>query len=144
MSFFQIFDLTNEFNILRLICGLFLLPHFYAKASDLELTYKIYDDFRLYPVKAWVFSCMAIEIVCAIGMVFAIYTRYVASLEAVFLFVAAWRCGATARGNGCGKSAVSNTACSGGFAALSSRCTAERKLRQVSLARPTAAAMRSR
>jgi len=90
MSFFQIFDLTNEFNILRLISGLFLLPHFYAKASDLELTYKIYDDYRLYPIKAWVFSCMAIEIVCAIGMVFAIYTRYVASLEAVFLFVAAW------------------------------------------------------
>ena len=45
MPFFQIFDLTNEFNILRLICGLFLLPHFYAKASNLELTYKIYDDF---------------------------------------------------------------------------------------------------
>ena len=78
MSLYQNFDLTNEFNILRLICGLFLLPHFYAKASNLEFTYKIYDDFRLYPVKAWVFSCMAIEIICAIGMVFAIYTRYVA------------------------------------------------------------------
>src|SRR5260370_20086254 len=94
MSLYQSFDLTNEFNILRLICGLFLLPHLYAKASDLELTYKIYNDFRLYPVKAWVFSCMAIEIVCSIGMVFAIYTRYVALLEAVFLFVAAgavWR-----------------------------------------------------
>ena len=33
---------------------------------------------------------MVIEIVCAVGMVFAIYTRYVALLEAVFLFVAAW------------------------------------------------------
>jgi hypothetical protein len=52
MSFHQNFDLTDEFNILRLICGLFLLPHLHAKASDLELTYKIYDDFRLYPVKA--------------------------------------------------------------------------------------------
>jgi putative oxidoreductase len=90
MPLYQHFDLTNEFNILRLICGLFLLPHLYAKASDLELTYKIYDDYRLYPVKAWVFSCMAIEVVCSIGMVFAIYTRYVALLQAVFLFVAAW------------------------------------------------------
>ena len=78
MSLYQNFDLTNEFNILRLACGLFLLPHLYAKASNLELTYKIYDDFRLYPIKLWVFSCIAIEIVCAIGMVFAIYTRYVA------------------------------------------------------------------
>ena len=90
MALDQNFDLTDGFNILRLICGLFLLPHFFAKATNLELTYKIYRDFRLYPEKAWVFSCMAIEIVCATGMVFAICTRYVALLEVVFLLVAAW------------------------------------------------------
>jgi len=86
----QNFDLTNEFNILRLICGLFLLPHFYAKASNLEFTYKLYTDFRLYPPKLWAFASMTMEVVCAIGMVFAIYTRYVAAVEAVFLCVAAW------------------------------------------------------
>ena len=90
MSLYQNFDLTNEFNILRLTCGLFLLPHFFAKITNLELTYKIYDDFRHYPVKLWVFSCSVIEAVCAIGMVFAIYTRYVAAVEAAFLCVAAW------------------------------------------------------
>jgi putative oxidoreductase len=90
MSFYQNFDLTNEFNILRLICGLFLLPHFYSKANNLDFTYKLYEDFRLYPPKVWIYSCMTLEIVCAIGMVFAIQTRYVAVLEAVFLFVAAW------------------------------------------------------
>jgi len=90
MSFYQNFDLTNEFNILRLLCGLFLLPHFYAKASNLDFTYKLYNDFRLYPPKAWAFSSMTIEIICAIGMVLAIHTRYVAALESVFLFVAAW------------------------------------------------------
>ena len=90
MSLHQNFDLTNEFNILRLICGLFLLPHFFAKATNLEFTYKIYRDFRLYPPKAWVFACMVIEIICATGMVLAIHTRYVALLEAVFLSVAAW------------------------------------------------------
>jgi putative oxidoreductase len=90
MSLYQSFDLTNEFNILRLICGLFLLPHLYAKASNLELTEKIYRDFRLHPPRAWIFACIAVEIVCSIGMIFAIYTRYVAALEAVFLLVAAW------------------------------------------------------
>jgi len=90
VSLYQNFDLTNEFNILRIVCGLFLLPHFYAKVSDLQATYKLYDDFRLYPVKAWVAACLIIEIVCAIGMVFGIETRYVALLEAAFLFVAAW------------------------------------------------------
>jgi putative oxidoreductase len=84
------FDPTDGFNILRVMCGLFLLPHFFAKATNLELTYKIYNDFRLYPVKAWVFSCMVVELVCATGMVLAIATRYVAFIEAIFLFVAAW------------------------------------------------------
>ena len=90
MSLSENFDLTNEFNILRLTCGLFLLPHFYAKVSNLEFAYTLYSDFRLYPPRAWVFSCLVIEIVCSIGMVFAIYTRYVALIEAVFLAVAAW------------------------------------------------------
>ena len=27
----QAFDLTNPYNILRLICGLFFIPHIYAK-----------------------------------------------------------------------------------------------------------------
>jgi putative oxidoreductase len=90
MSLYQSFDPTNEFNILRLACGLFLLPHCSAKAANLDFTYKIYEDYRLYPPKAWVFSCIAIELVCATGMVFAIQTRYVALLEAVFLSVAAW------------------------------------------------------
>ena len=90
MSLHQNFDLTNEFNILRIACGLFLLPHFYVKVSNLGATYKLYEDFRLYPVKAWVFACLGIELVCAVGMVFAVETRYVALLEAVFLFVAAW------------------------------------------------------
>jgi putative oxidoreductase len=90
MHLYQSFDLANEFNILRLICGLFLLPHFYAKVSDLPFAYKLYADFRLNPPKAWVFACLVIEIVCAVGMVFAIETRAVATLEAVFLAVASW------------------------------------------------------
>ena len=108
MSFFQIFDLTNEFNILRLICGLFLLPHLYAKASDLELTYKIYDDFRLYPVKAWVFSCMAIEIRVRHGR--ACLQSIRAMSPAGGSVVVHRRMGSVApaaRGNGCGKSAGS-------------------------------------
>lgn len=90
MEYWHHFDVSDEANILRLICGLFLLPHFYAKASDLPLAYKLYEDFRLTPPKAWVFACLTVEIVCAIGMVFAIETRYVAAIEVAFLAVAAW------------------------------------------------------
>ena len=86
----QNFDLSNEFNILRIICGLFLVPHLYAKATNLEFMYGLYRDFRLYPPKAWVFACMVMEVIGSVGLVFAIYARYVAILIAIFLFVAAW------------------------------------------------------
>ena len=87
---YQSFDLTNEFNILRIICGLFLLPHFIMKVKDIPGTIELYRAWRLHPPKAWVHACIAIEIVGSIGLVFALYTRYVAALVAVFLFVAAW------------------------------------------------------
>ncbi len=91
MAYFaQHFDPTNEFNILRIICGLFLLPHLAMKLKDLAGTYELYRTWRLYPPKAWVHACIAIEIVGSIGLVFAIYTRYVAALVAVFMFVASW------------------------------------------------------
>jgi len=86
----QHFDLTNEFNILRIICGLFLIPHMYTKASNLAGTYEIYRAWRLYPPKAWVHACIAVEFLGSIGLVFAIYTRYVAAFVAVFMFVASW------------------------------------------------------
>jgi len=87
---YQNFDLTNEFNILRIICGLFLVPHLYSKASNLEFTYGIYREWRLYPPQAWVHACIVMEVIGSIGLVFAIYTRYVAALIAIFLFVASW------------------------------------------------------
>jgi putative oxidoreductase len=86
----QNFDLTNAFNILRIICGAFLLPHLYAKSSNLPFTFQLYRDFKLEPPQAWVYSCIAVEIVCSIGLIFGIYTRYAAILCAIFLFVAAW------------------------------------------------------
>ena len=88
----QSFDLTNEFNILRIICGLFLLPHMVMKAKDLNATYEVYRAWRLYPPKVWVQACIVIEVFGSIGLVFAIYTRYVAAIVAVFLFVASWAC----------------------------------------------------
>jgi putative oxidoreductase len=86
----QNFDPTNGYNILRIVCGAFLLPHLYAKASNLPFTFQLYKDFRLEPPKAWAFCAMATEVVCSIGLIFGIYTRYAAILCAIFLFVATW------------------------------------------------------
>jgi putative oxidoreductase len=88
----QAFDLTNPINILRIACGLFLIPHFVLKAKDIPQTVEVYKIWRLHPPKAWIYTGMTVEAVCAIGLVFAIQTRYVATLAAVFLVVAAWAC----------------------------------------------------
>ena len=88
----QSFDLTNEFNILRILCGLFLIPHFILKAKDIPQTIEVYRIWRLNPPKAWIYAGMTIEVICAIGLIFAIQTRTVAALAAAFLLVAAWAC----------------------------------------------------
>ena len=88
MSHYHYFDPTDSINILRVACGLFLLPHLYAKALNLPFAYKLYavDTIRRAPASA----CIAIDTICSIGMVLAIETRYAAALGAVFLAVAAW------------------------------------------------------
>jgi putative oxidoreductase len=86
------FDLSNEINILRIACGVFLVPHFILKARDIAATVEVYRAWRLYPPKAWIYTGLTIEAICAVGLVFAIYTRYVATLAAIFLLVAAWAC----------------------------------------------------
>jgi putative oxidoreductase len=91
-NFAQNFDLTNEFNILRIICGAFLVPHFVMKAKDIAATAEVYRIWRLTPPLAWIYACLVIEAIGAVGLVFGIYTRYVAALVAVFLLVAAWAC----------------------------------------------------
>jgi hypothetical protein len=70
------FDLTNEFNILRLACGLFLIPHFWLKAKDIPQTVEeVYKAWRLFPPKAWIYTGMLVEVICAVGLTFGIYTR---------------------------------------------------------------------
>jgi putative oxidoreductase len=83
------FDLTQEFNILRIACGLFLLPHFYAKITNLPGTMQLYRDFRLSPPMAWAYASMTIELVALTGLIFGIYTHYAAALAAIFLLAAA-------------------------------------------------------
>jgi putative oxidoreductase len=62
------FDLTNGINILRMICGLFFIPHIVGKFTEpatLNLTF------------------------LTIGLVFAIATPFVAVIAAFHMFVAA-------------------------------------------------------
>lgn len=82
------FDLANGYNILRIICGLFFIPHIVGKVTEpATLGFFVKAGFK--PAKTWMMVAGAVETVLTIGLVFGIYTGYVAAIAALHLAVAA-------------------------------------------------------
>ncbi len=90
MDFAQIFDLTNPSNILRIVCGLFLIPHLVVKFQSQDFVKGFMTNAGLKPPELFLYGAFAVEIVASIGLIFDIYTFYVAILTGVFLLVAAY------------------------------------------------------
>src|ERR1019366_8582681 len=69
MSLADKFNLFNEYNILRLICALFMIPHIYGKFYvPAALGFFVAAGFK--PPKFWMYLAGAIEVVLAIGLIF--------------------------------------------------------------------------
>jgi putative oxidoreductase len=81
------FDLTNEFNILRLICGLFFIPHIYAKFFVPEAL-GFFKAANFQPPAVWMYTACVIESFLAFGLIFAIFPMYAAAIACVHLLVA--------------------------------------------------------
>ncbi len=81
------FDLTNGLNILRLICGLFFIPHIVGKFTE-PATLNFFKAAKFNPPATWMYFAGTIETFLTIGLVFAIYTPFVAAVAAFHLFVA--------------------------------------------------------
>ena len=87
MSIVDRFNLLNEFNILRIICGAFFVPHIYAKFFVPEaLGFFVAAKFK--PPKFWLYVACVVEIMLAAGLIFGIYVTYVAWVAAFHLGVA--------------------------------------------------------
>jgi uncharacterized membrane protein YphA (DoxX/SURF4 family) len=87
------FNLLDGFNILRIICGLFFIPHIIGKFTQ-PAALDFFKAAKFNPPATWMYIAGAIEIVLTIGLVFGIYTQYVAAIAAIHLLVAAastWR-----------------------------------------------------
>jgi len=84
----QNFDLTNSINIVRLICGLFYIPHIYAKFFVPEAL-GFFAAAKFNPPKAWMYLSCGIEILISIGLIFAIFPFVAAAVSFVHLLVAA-------------------------------------------------------
>src|SRR5574342_669442 len=81
VSFADKFNLLNEFNILRIACGAFLIPHIYAKFFVPEaLGFFVAAKFK--PPKFWLYVSCVIEIVLAAGLILGVYTSVVAWVAA--------------------------------------------------------------
>jgi len=82
------FSLSNEFNILRIICGAFFIPHIYAKFFVPEaLGFFVAAKFK--PPAAWMYTACIVETVLALGLILGVYPMYVGAVAAVHLCVAA-------------------------------------------------------
>jgi putative oxidoreductase len=84
------FDLSDGANVLRILCGLFLIPHLVVKFKNQDFVKGFMAKAGLNPPVVWLYAAFAIEIVATIGLVLDIYTTYVALLAGAFLLVAAW------------------------------------------------------
>lgn len=79
------FDLTNEFNILRIICGAFFIPHITGKFLKREFTFDFFTKVGLNPPAPYVYLCLALEVPAALGLILGIYTTYAALLGVIVL-----------------------------------------------------------
>jgi putative oxidoreductase len=85
----QSFDLTNGWNILRIACGAFFVPHLVAKFSEREFVVAFFEKVGFRPALFWVYVALGVEVLAAVGLILAIFTFYAAVLAAAFLSVAA-------------------------------------------------------
>ena len=88
MSIADNFNLLNEFNILRIICGAFLIPHIVAKFTvPATLNFFVAAGFK--PAATWMYISAAIETVLAVCVILGLYTEYAAFIGFIHLLVAA-------------------------------------------------------
>jgi putative oxidoreductase len=90
MNWAQNFDLANGFNILRIVCGLFFIPHLFVKFQNQDFVKDFMSKVGLNPPIVWLYGAFVVEIIATIGLVLGIYTAPVAVLAGVFLLFAAW------------------------------------------------------
>ena len=78
MSWADKFNLLNGIVILRLICALFFIPHVVGKFTE-PATLGFFKAAKFNPPATWMYIAGTIETVLTIGLVFDIYTPYVAA-----------------------------------------------------------------
>jgi putative oxidoreductase len=86
-------DLLDAKTAVRLVCGLFFVPHTIAKLSDVGRAAILFDKVGFRPARPFVFLTVALEIVAAFGLISGLYPRIAATVAAIVLVGAAYAVG---------------------------------------------------
>jgi putative oxidoreductase len=85
-----LFGQISGADILRIVCGLFFIPHLFVKFRNQDFVKDFMSKVGLNPPIVWLYMAFAVEIAVTVGLVLDILTVYVAVLAGLFLLVAAW------------------------------------------------------
>jgi len=86
---YSVFDLTDGYVVLRMLCGAFFVPHIVGKITAREASVSFFKLAGWNPPQFWSYAAMAIEVVLATCLVLGILTAYAACLAAIYLLIAA-------------------------------------------------------
>jgi putative oxidoreductase len=87
------FDLSNEWNVLRIICGAFMFPHVASKFAGAGLaagTVGFFGKAGFSPPEAWVVIAAVSESLAGIALILGLCTRFAALGAAAVLAVAVY------------------------------------------------------
>jgi putative oxidoreductase len=76
------FDLTNPLVVIRLMCGLFYIPHIVFKLQGFEGSVAAFAKMGFQPALPWLLLAIAAETVSAIGLTLNIYIQFVGLVSA--------------------------------------------------------------
>lgn len=84
------FDLTNPLVAVRLMCGLFYVPHVMFKITGFEGSLAAFGKMGFQPPMFWVLLAIATEVICALGLTFNVYVQFVGLMSAGTMALAAY------------------------------------------------------
>ena len=86
----DIFGLDSGIDWLRVLCGVFLLPHLVVKFQSRAFVKGFFEQAGLRPAMVWLYAALAIELVTGICLIFDVYAERAAIVTGGFLLVASW------------------------------------------------------
>lgn len=85
-----LFDLTNAAVLLRILCGLFYIPHAHFKVTKFSGAVEYFNSIGFAPGKVFVSIGLALDVLCAVGLIFGIYPKWAALLSVAWMAACAF------------------------------------------------------